>query len=85
VGYAFTTTIAFPVRLGGRSGAATYDGAWLEVTSNYLSGITGALYPLRASFERPEVPAAARDAVAVGGTATYAVYPPHEELVEVAP
>lgn len=79
--------ISFPTHIGGRDGAPLYDGTERGVWTNWLSDLDpeAPVYPYRAAFERPAVPTNAQDALAVGGTVTYSVYPRHDELVEVAP
>lgn len=81
VGYSIDTSLSFPLRLGGKAEAAAYDGTWRGVTSNYYDTDSGAeVYPYRAAFERPAVPAVARDAVEVAGTATWTVCIPRDEV-----
>jgi hypothetical protein len=43
------------------------------------------VYPYRAAFGAPEIPAAAQEALEVGGYAIYAVYPPNDTLTQTAP
>lgn len=80
------SSVVFPVRFGGRTESPAEDETWLGVMTNYKVVDDGApVYQYTARFECPGVPAGDRDAVDVGGTATYLVYPEHGELVEVAP
>lgn len=69
-----TTDITFPVRRGGRTGAAEYSGDWVGVTSNYRTTDAAApVYPYRARFVRPAVPDGARATITVNYAPTWRV------------
>jgi hypothetical protein len=72
--YSLTLDITFPTRLGGESASPAYDGDWQGLTTNYYEVDPEAeVYPYRARFERPAVPAGARDSLTVASETTYQV------------